>query len=322
MIGKYNVKIYNRRITFEFEITRNITIFQGDSSTGKSTLISMIDDYNNSTSSGVSIETSNQVKCYTLQNNSWETNIKKYKNSIIFIDEGASFLSEDSFAKKVKNSTNYFVIITRQPLYNLPYSINEIYSLNKKPRKKYNQIKRVYNEVFATSIITELNQFDSVIVEDSKSGYKFFKNYFNSLNIKCISANGKSNLYTSIIDNISNNSKILVIGDGAAIGCEINKLNTLNKYSNSNITFIFLESFEWILLKSLFNKSTTKKILLDPYDYIDSSKCFSWEVFFTKHLTEITKDTIYSYKKSSLPTPYTDIRQQKKIINLILESLK
>ena len=45
MVGKYKLEIYNNRVHFELEIKRNITIIQGNSATGKTTLINMISEY-------------------------------------------------------------------------------------------------------------------------------------------------------------------------------------------------------------------------------------------------------------------------------------
>ena len=42
MKGKYRVVVQNNRLHYEFEIRRNVTIIQGDSATGKTTLINML----------------------------------------------------------------------------------------------------------------------------------------------------------------------------------------------------------------------------------------------------------------------------------------
>ena len=45
MTGAYQVVVQNRKIKFDFEIRRNITILRGDSATGKTTLVEMIREY-------------------------------------------------------------------------------------------------------------------------------------------------------------------------------------------------------------------------------------------------------------------------------------
>lgn len=42
MKGSHRVIIQNNRLHYEFDIKRNITIIQGDSATGKTTLINML----------------------------------------------------------------------------------------------------------------------------------------------------------------------------------------------------------------------------------------------------------------------------------------
>ena len=45
MIGKYKINIRNNKVNFELEIKRRITVIKGSSGTGKSTLITYIDNF-------------------------------------------------------------------------------------------------------------------------------------------------------------------------------------------------------------------------------------------------------------------------------------
>lgn len=45
MKGKYRITVQNKRIRYDFEIKRNITIIRGDSATGKTALVDMIREY-------------------------------------------------------------------------------------------------------------------------------------------------------------------------------------------------------------------------------------------------------------------------------------
>ncbi len=42
MRGQYHVMVQNKRLRYEFDIKRNITIIRGDSATGKTTLYDYI----------------------------------------------------------------------------------------------------------------------------------------------------------------------------------------------------------------------------------------------------------------------------------------
>ena len=51
------------------------------------------------------------------------------KNTVIFIEENNDFVFSEEFAAFVRESGNYFVLVTRSPLKMLPYSIHEIYEI-------------------------------------------------------------------------------------------------------------------------------------------------------------------------------------------------
>ncbi len=77
--------------------------------------------------SGIEIEC--DAPCTVLEGNMWQMLLKNLSGNIIFIDEENQFIRQQEFAELVKASDNYFVIITRENLYNLPYSVEEIYGL-------------------------------------------------------------------------------------------------------------------------------------------------------------------------------------------------
>lgn len=127
MKGKYEIRLYNNKVHYHLTIKRNITIFQGDSESGKSEMLRLLTAYNNRLeSSGVTLIC--EKTCTVLTEEDWELRLSGYHDRIIFIDEGNLFLRSKRFAKYVKQSNNYFVIIYRDSLYELPYSIEEIYA--------------------------------------------------------------------------------------------------------------------------------------------------------------------------------------------------
>lgn len=57
MKGKYSVFVQNNRLRYEFTISRNITIIRGDSATGKTTLLDLLNAYDrDGESSGVLVK--------------------------------------------------------------------------------------------------------------------------------------------------------------------------------------------------------------------------------------------------------------------------
>ena len=145
MKGKYSVFVQNNRLRYEFTISRNITIIRGDSATGKTTLLDLLNAYDrDGDSSGVLVKC--EVPCVVIGGQRWEDNRQFIHNSIVFIDECNRFIKSEDFTVRVKESDNYFVIVTRDDLPNLPYSVKEIYGIRESG--KYAGLKQVYNEFY------------------------------------------------------------------------------------------------------------------------------------------------------------------------------
>lgn len=231
MRGKYRVVVKNKRLHYEFEIKRNITIIKGDSATGKTTLINMIRQFANlGNSSGVDLMC--DVPCRTLEGADWKIILRNISGNILFIDEENTFIRSEEFASEIKESDNYFVIITRENLYNLPYSVEEIYGLHSSG--KYQNTKQIYQQMYR--IYTDTAQIpvepQTIVVEDSNSGYEFFKSIAEEQKISCRSAGGKTKLY-SVLKKSNMDEEICVVADGAAIGAEMEKLYKLSQqYEN------------------------------------------------------------------------------------------
>lgn len=315
MRGKHRVIVQNNRLHYEFEIKRNITVIRGDSATGKTTLINMVRQAENlGESSGVDVVS--DVPCKILEGNSWKLILENASGNIFFIDEENAFINTEEFASAVRGSDNYFVLITRENLYNLPYSVEEIYGLHasgkyQNTRKIYQQMYRIYFDFQQIPVKPE-----RVLVEDSNAGYEFFKSVCEEKGIACESAGGKSNIFTFLKN--CGEREICVIADGAAIGPEMNGLYELAK-ERKNIKVYLPESFEWIILASgLMEDKQIRSILDEPEKYIDSTEYFSWERYFSALLIKKTEGTYLKYNKSKLNRAYLHERNKE----MILESIK
>ena len=278
MKGKHRVIVQNNRLHYEFEIKRNITILKGDSATGKTNLINMLRAAENlGPDSGVSVES--DVSCRVLEGVNWKLVLKGVKNTVFFVDEENSFITTQDFAAEVSGADNYFVIITRENLYNLPYSVDEIYGLHssgryQNTRQIYQQFYRIYSDTAELSVPIKPKR---IITEDSNAGYEFFSELSRDKGIECISANGKSNISKLLRDEFQglnhptqNDKETCIIADGAAIGPEMNTLYELTKRIKG-VKLYLPESFEWLILKSgLIDGKEVENILESPEDYIDS----------------------------------------------------
>lgn len=319
MKGKYHIIIQNSRVKFEFDIKRNITIIRGDSATGKTTLISLIETYERlGDESGISV--SCERKCLTLDNANWESVIRNNHNCIIFSDEENKIIKSLEFARVVKDSDNYYVLVTREKLPYLPYSVEEVYGIHSSGR--YSDFQKTYNSFFRLYALDEMSclekKADVVIVEDSNSGYDFFKNVVNDPNA-CITAEGKDNIQPLVEAN--NGKQMLVIADGAAFGPEMSELYLYAK-SNPNLKLYLPESFEWIILSSgIIDGNRIVDILTHTEDYVESKEYFSWEQFYTKLLVNETIGSYLKYSKHKLNKAFLN-RKEKAAILKVLDVIK
>lgn len=321
MKGAYRVIVETRKIKYDFFIKRNLTIFTGDSGSGKTVLIDLIREFRRyGSDSGVSVSCS--CVCRTLDNEDWEYQLKGISKSIIFIDEGNRFLTTKRFAELVLRSDNYFVFATREKLPMLPYSVREIYGFRKSGRfqnakQTYNEIYHLYGEISKTAGIKPA----FVITEDSNAGHEFFRELANQNSITCISAKGKSNVIKSLLESERIKGKKLLIVDGAAFGSEMKEVSEYLSIE-TNAALYAPESFEWLLLSTnVIPNVNSAQMLNSPQDYIDSQEYASWEQYFTAFLTDKTKkDPVWRYSKKKLQNAYLSAKMMhaaKKFMRLI-----
>lgn len=173
MKGKYKIVVKNNRLHYEFEIKRNLTVIRGDSATGKTTLINMLRQAENlGPSSGIDVVCN--APCRVLEGANWKLILENSSKTIFFTDEENTFIHTEEFAAAVKSSDNYYVLITRENLYTLPYSVEEIYGIHcsgkyHDTRRMYNQLYHIYSDHQTLPVVPE-----KIITEDSNSGYDFF----------------------------------------------------------------------------------------------------------------------------------------------------
>ena len=295
MKGKHSIVVRNRRVQFALELERNITVIRGDSATGKTTMLGMLRDYEElGAQSGVAVQC--DKPCRTLTSRDWESQLSRMKDSIVFVDEGNAFVSSRAFAQAICGSSNYYVLITRESLYQLPYSVEAVLELRTTTRREkctYNKAYPYYGTLEHAA--SEMDRSDRILTEDSNSG--------------------KSNIYACLEER--SNDKTLVIADGAAFGAEMEKIYRFLKLHPSQVMLYLPESFEWLILKSgIVHNAKLADILERPEEYIDSAKYFSWEQFFTELLIQLTSERDYMrYGKQSLAPFYLQAENIRKVIS-------
>lgn len=206
MRGKYQIEVYDKYVAYRFEVRRNITVIQGDSGTGKTQLIRLISDYNRGgTSSGVVLRC--EKECIALNVLDWEAYLRTAHEKIIFVDENSAFIRSKTFAEIVNYSDNYYVLIYRDSLPQLSYSIQEIYGMREsRDSQKYVHVGRVYNELYPLYNLKPPIPLvpETVVTEDSNAGNDCFVTIFPN---RCCSAKGGGAL-----------KKIAILGSTGSIG--------------------------------------------------------------------------------------------------------
>ena len=310
MKGKYRVIIDNNRLRYDFVICRNITVIRGDSATGKTQMISLLEErQRNGDSSGVDVFCDRP--CVVVYQDDWEDRIMRLHESIIFIEEGNRFVSSYDFARDMAKTDNYYVIVTREPLFNLPYSVEEVYGI--RTSGKYRGLKKTYNEFYRlySDLSSDTEQtVSTVITEDSNAGHAFWKKTVGD-SITCITAGGKTAMPAALQD--CKDACTAIIADGAAFGPEMERI--MRQIRAGRKVLLYLpESFEWILLGAeLWEDREVRDILQEPSKYIESGEYVSWERFFTSLLVEKSRGTWLQYSKQKLNPSYLQPGIVKKI---------
>ena len=317
MRGTYEIKVSNVNVSFTLELERNITILSGDSATGKTTLIEMLRDFEESgRSSGVTVHC--KRPCRVLTNADWEYRLNGIRDSVVFLDEGNAFVKSEAFARAIQNSSNYYVIVTRESLYQLPYSVKAILKLKTTGRRGKTYVRAYPQYDHLADPVGEISRIQKIVTEDSNAGYEIFDHIATKNHISCISAQGKSNVFSQLANRTAD--RVLVIADGAAFGSELEKIYQLMEAQPNKITLYLPESFEWLVLRSgILGSQTPKEILEHPSDNIESSLYFSWEQYFTDLLIQLTHDTVLHYSKNRLNPSYLQPANVAKVLRAMQE---
>lgn len=298
MKGDFIVRVDTKRIQYEFTLHRKFTVIQGDSGTGKTTLFNLIRGAHERTP-GVLVNCKARCVPASAFADEWQHYLQTHEDMIVFIDEDYKWVRSNEFAAIAAKSDNYFVLINRDPLYGIPYSVREIYHI--KTSGKFHTLVPAY-----TSAYFEIKP-EYILTEDSKSGLQFFQAACTKNKDKCLSAHGKSNVYGLLTRAPLNTSEVLVVVDGAAFGPNVESIVGLKDYENHHIRLVMPESFECLLLRlPMFQRHKGVQEVLQRTSMFVSSEFSSWERFFTWYIHELTKGTPASYSKDSLSRCYTE----------------
>lgn len=239
------IKVKTRKVDYEIEFNGKYAVVIGDSASGKTSLYKAVLLINNGATGKTSIDCEYPV--IAIEKNSDEDVLTKYHNHVLIFDEGCKLLRHKMIGTLLKNSDNYFIIMSRKKFDWLPVSVDNVFVIQQIGRK----------DVFVPAIsrykYESFGKIDEIITEDSKSSKLFFERYFPDINV--VSAGSKSQITKYIKNNvISNRSKrYLVVYDASAFGAQIIEFDTLLEKCN-NLKVLDWESFEHYILASDFIK--------------------------------------------------------------------
>ena len=318
MRGSYYLRLRNKRIVYDIKIERNITIIKGNSGTGKTNLISMLDAYlEEGRASGVHLETDISSVRILENKTDWEYDLPNYPNSVYFADEHVEYVLTKKFCDLLHVSGSYLVYITRSSRTGfLQYSISSIMEFKSEfdGHLYTNRLYNIYNNEY------ESFTPDIVITEDSTSGLDILS---HGLKVNVISSYGKDNIVNKLDSISSDYSKIYIIVDGAAFGNQIQSLFSLIKSLTSCKILIFApESFEYLILNTSRFSRLCKNELSDTSNYVDSSIHKTWENYFEDLLIDLCKNFNHvKYEKVSwnLLNPFS---KSQNLIREITSQLK
>lgn len=318
MTGEVSFTIYTPGERIQVSLKRKYNVFPGKTGTGKSYIWKVLSlalkKDEKSKSNPVTLK--NDVPIYLINSiNDLEKACLGGKPEGICILDEPEGMTEREIAEYTLKAPHYYMIITREAIEALPYSVHAVFEL---------RLRKGRNADNLTA--TELYSFDTridfepkiIITEDSNSGYQFFKHVFKDAEV--ISANGKSNisrLLNTLI--VQGKTDILVVADGAAFGSNVKALfetlSQANVYDAARVCIYLPESFEWLVLSSdIFRKFNLKDKLEHTENYAESAIYKSWETYYTELLVDLSRQYNHVYRKSKLSEFY--LSQSDKIIQV------
>lgn len=314
MTGEVSFTIYTKGERIRASFKRKYNVFPGKTGTGKSYIWKVIsralkeDDRSAQLKSDVPLYLINSI-------NDLEKACTGGKPEGICVLDEPEGISERELAELTLKAPHYYMIITRESIEAIPYSVHSVFELKLHKGRNADNLTATELYSFDTRIDFEPKV---VITEDSNSGYQFFKHVFNDAEV--ISANGKSNisrLLNTMI--IHGKTDILVVADGAAFGSNVKALfETLshaNVYNVARVCIYLPESFEWLVLSSaIFRKFNLRDRLEHTENYAESTIYKSWETYYTEQLIKLSQEFNHVYKKSKLSEFY--LEQSDKIMQV------
>lgn len=164
---KINSALMNYRLFFD----NRVNILCGDSATGKSFLLRLLDNRRNS-----KIDIQSTHKLFHINVDMILNGLSLNDDTVYILDEGDG-IENSEMVNLINKSRFKFLLITRESdLENVNYGIHQIYNLHQSG--KYNISKLSYDYDLNNRPLNT-NKIIEIVTEDSKSGFEYYSNYNN-----------------------------------------------------------------------------------------------------------------------------------------------
>ena len=119
-------EVTSKRLIYKLDIKGKYSVIQGDSGNGKTNLCKLLWDR---AGGDKTIKINCELPVITLGTPSTGEELSNVKDFVVVIDENCMVLQQPDVARILKESDNYFVIISRDTLDFLPLCVENIYDM-------------------------------------------------------------------------------------------------------------------------------------------------------------------------------------------------
>lgn len=265
----------------ELKIADRLNIVLGDSATGKTHICSMLEEREGSAFDIVAINSDGEnvpvYYCATLSRFEEITLDKSKDYCVVAVDEyvATELLRDNKKSGLLSTTCKYFLVFHRDATVKFNVGVNSVlkvvYDDHIYRFQKALNFNKEYN-------LDNLKKCDVMIIEDSKSGFKIMKRYFNISNkMKVENTEGNGRITARILEAYNEGHSIIVGLDydmGANMLYKMQDLAVRGELDNNNVYLINMESIEEVLCNSelILSKCPTMiEPVRDIEKYIDCS---------------------------------------------------
>jgi len=257
-----NIKLSANYVSYDLTLHDKISIVRGDSATGKTTFVTLLEDLGTTTN----IKLKSTLPTIAARNVS---DITDHSNSIIVFDEDHPFWKHPDVMELINISENYFLFFLRDTKIPTSIHVSAVYKLE---TTMLDDIAHHTNiEMFERYSSDNWKPISNVIVEDSKSGLMYLSTYLglNSVKFldkastKCItSSKSAARLPKELSNSLQRGAdNILVVYDAAGFGQYLSRLlEVIALYPDRNVSILDWESFEWFVLYMMGAEYTRENV--------------------------------------------------------------